>query len=274
MGVGYTTIMYDGESLYDGVSDVGACQYDGIEIGLEKVRYAGPDTVAGWLDEFDLEMYLVMGEWMTDDAAVERIADGARVAADLGAPFLGMLPPQRGRHGDKTVAEWFDTIAEAAADAGVTPLIHHHGATHVESLREVHEWLDRTPDNVKLLWDTAHHYPYGEHYPEGDVTDGVERFADDIAYVHLKDVAPPTEFTSHRDSLTEGDFHLDDVMNYFRSFTDLGDGTIDFGGVREALTAVGYDGHYTIEIENRISKPLVHAKENFDYWQSLGEVGV
>ncbi|NHN47858.1 sugar phosphate isomerase/epimerase [Halostella sp. JP-L12] len=269
MGVGYTTIMYDGESLYEGVSDVGACRYDGIEIGLEKVRHAGVENVREWVDEYGLDCYLVMGEWMTDDAAVDRIADGAEVAADLGADFLGLLPPQRGRRDDETVESWFERIADAAADAGVTPLIHHHGATHVESPGEIREWLDRTPDNVQLVWDTAHYYPYGEHYPEGDVTDGIEAFADDIAYVHLKDVAPPTEFAEHRDSLTDGDFHLDNVINYFRSFTDLGDGVIDFAAVRNALDDAGYDGHYTVEIENRTEKPLVHAKENLDYWRSL-----
>jgi inosose dehydratase len=261
--------MYDGESLYDGVSDVGACQYDGIEIGLEKIRYAGTDTVAEWLDEYNLDVYLVMSEWTTDDMAVERIADGAEVASALNAEFFGLLPPQRGRHDDGTVEEWFTTIAQAATNAGVTPVLHHHGATHIESPEEIREWLDRTPDDVKLLWDTAHYYPYGEHYPAGDITDGIERFADDIAYVHLKDVAPPTEFTEHRDRLSEGDFHLDNVINYFRSFTDLGKGLLDFAAVCEALDDVGYDGHYTIEIENQTEKPLVHAKENYDFWTDV-----
>ncbi|WP_458210377.1 sugar phosphate isomerase/epimerase family protein [Haladaptatus sp. NG-SE-30] len=269
MGVGYTTIMYDAESLETGVSDIAACQYDGIEIGLEKVRYVGEDRLATWLDEYNLDLYLVMSEWLETEDAIERVAADAQMVANLGAEYLGMLPPQRGRQDDETVEEWFTTIADASADAGVTPLIHHHGATHVEQPNEIETWLDRTPENVQLVWDTAHHYPYGEYYPDGDVTDGVERFADDIAYVHLKDVAPPTAFTEHREALSSGTFHLDDVINYFRSFTDLGRGILDFEGVYDALEAIGYDGHYTIEIENRTEKPLVHAKENIDFWRDV-----
>jgi len=67
------------------------------------------------------------------------------------------------------------------------------------------------------------------------------------------------EFTRHRDALSTGDFHLDDVVNYFRTFTDLGDGLLDFEAVAERLDGVGYDGHVTIEVENETDRPLVHA---------------
>lgn len=270
MGVGYTTIMYDASSVEEGITDIGACRYDGVEIGLPKLRDAGPDHVRGWLDGYDLKLYCVMSEWLESADAVDRVERDVELVADMGAEFLGLLPPQRGSQDDDTVEVWFERIAEAADSAGITPLIHHHGATHVESPDEIDDWLSNTPDNVGLLWDTAHYYPYGEHYPEGDVTDGIERFTESIEYVHLKDVAPTTAFSEHREALTSGTFHLDDVINYFRSFTDLGDGRIDFERVADALADAGYDGHYTIEIENRTEKRLVHAKENVDYWREIG----
>ncbi|QIO24617.1 sugar phosphate isomerase/epimerase [Haloarcula sp. JP-L23] len=268
MGVGYTTIMYDATDIDRALRDIAACQYDGAEIGIEKIRTMGFDTVGRLLEENDLDIYCVMSEWLETEAAVDRVVDDVPRVADLGAEYLGLLPPQRGRQDDETVQQWFTQITEAATDAGVTPLVHHHGATHVENAAEVRNLLDAV-DGLELLWDTAHYYPYGENFPDGDVTDGIERFADDIAYVHLKDVAPPTGFADVRDSLTEGDFHLDNVINYFRSFTDLGEGIIDFAGVYEALETVGYDGHYTIEMENQTEKPLVHAMENYDYWRQL-----
>jgi inosose dehydratase len=269
MGVGYTTIMYDAESLEAAVGDIGACRYDGIEMGLEKVRANDPKNIRTWLDEYDLDLYLVMSEWLETEEAVQRIAADAAMVSSLGAEFLGLLPPQRGHTDDDIVEEWLTTIADACADAGVTPLLHHHGATHIERPAEIRTWLDRTPDNLGLVWDTAHHYPYGEHFPAGDVTDGVEQFVNDIEYVHLKDVDPPSEFADHRDNLTQGDFHLDNIINYFRAFTDLGNGIIDFAAVYEALEDAGYDGNYTIEIENQTEKPLVHAKENIDYWTEI-----
>lgn len=263
MGVGYTTILYDGDSLEEGIADVGACRYDGVEIGLEKIRHAGPENVAAWLDGYDLELYCVMSEWIETEEVVDRVAADAETVADLGAPFLGLLPPQRGGVDDETFAEWLETICVAAADADVTPVLHHHGATHVEQPDEIRDWLDRAPEELELLYDTAHYYPYG------DPLEGIRRFADDIAYVHVKDVDPPSEFSAHTDALSSGEFHLDNVINYFRAFTDLWGGDIDFAAVADTLGAVEYDGHVTIEIENETELPLVHAKRNFDHWNSV-----
>lgn len=269
MGLGYTTLLYDGESLHDGLVDISACRYDGVEIGLEKVEHNGVDAVGAWLDECDLDCYLVMGGWLETDEAADRIADGAAVAAELGAPYLGVLPPQRGRVDDDEFAGWLDRVCAAASAAGVTPLLHHHGATHVEQPDEIGRWLDRSPDELQLLFDTAHYYPYADSYPGSGVVEGIRRFADDIEYFHLKDIDPTSDFDGHRDRLSAADFHLDDVVNYFRTFTDLGRGILDFTAVAEALDGVGYDGNLTIEIENQTMRPLVHAKTNIDYWEAV-----
>lgn len=270
MGVGYTTILYDGADLETGFGDISACRYDGIEIGLEKVEAAGPDAVADWLETYDLDLYCVMSHWVESEVVADQVASQAEMVADLGAEFLGILPPQRHRNDDATVESWLTTISEAAANAGLTPLLHHHGATHIEREDEIRRFID-VVDDLQLLFDTAHWYPYGENFPDGDVTDGIERFADDIAYVHLKDISPGTAFAENRDALSEPNPHLDNVINYFRTFTDLGKGTIDFEEVETTLDEIGYEGHYTIEIENQVEKPLVHAKENFDYWSPVHE---
>ena len=268
MGIGYTTLMYDAAALETACGDVRACRYDGIEIGLGKIEAAGPDAVAEWLDAYELDLFCVMGDWTESEADAEHIADQTEMVADLGAEFLGVLPSQRHRNDDETLESWLRTISEAAVDAGLTPVLHHHGATHVENGNEIRQFLDAI-DELGLLFDTAHWYPYGENYPDGDVTDGIRRFADDIEYVHLKDIQPGTAFTENRDALSSPNPHLDNVINYFRTFTDLGDGTLDFGGALAALDDVGYDGHYTIEVENQVDKLLVHAKENIDHWDSV-----
>lgn len=265
MGTGYTTILYDGESLKDGIADIGACRYDGIEIGLEKVRYAGPENVATWLDRYNLDLYCVMSEWLENDEAVNRVAADASMIANLGAEFLGLLPPQRGRNDDETVQRWLEIVCEAAKDEGLRPVVHHHGGTHIESPAEIREWLDRSPENLELLYDTAHYYPYG------DPLDGIDRFSNDIAYVHLKDISPSSGFPEHTEALTSGDFHLDDVITYFRAFTDLWDGTLEFDAVADALNNAEYSGEVTIEIENRRELPLVHAKQNLDHWRDIAD---
>lgn len=269
MGVGYTTIMYGEESLLDGVAEIAACGYDGVETSLGEIAAVGADRFRQQLNEYDLDLYCTMSEWLESDAAAQRIAEGAETAADLEAPYLGILPPHRGTTDEADLERWLGEVCDAAAAADVTPVIHHHGATAIENPDEIAAWLDRAPDNLGLLWDTAHQYPYGENYPEGDVTDGIERFADDIEYVHLKDVAPGDNFETHVEALSNGERKLDTVFWYYNAFTDLGDGLIDFAGVHEALESVGYDGHITIEVENQTKETLVHAKENYDYWESI-----
>ncbi|NUB93687.1 TIM barrel protein [Haloterrigena sp. SYSU A121-1] len=268
MGTGYTTIMYGAESVEDALGDIAACRYDGVEISLEKIRANDPETVDRWLEEYDLECYLAMSEWIETENAVRRVIDDMPVAADLGAEFVGILPPQRARHDSDTVEDWLTRISDAALEAGLRPLVHHHGATSVEQPDEIRRYLDAV-DGLELLFDTAHYYPYGDDFPDGDVTDGIERFADDIGYVHLKDVDPVKDFAANRDALSDADFHLDNVINYFRSFTDLGEGILDFESIFEALSDAGYEGHYTIEIENQTERPLVHAKRNYDYWAAV-----
>ena len=267
MGVGFTTIMWDEEQLLDGLGDIAAAGYDGVEMGLGEAQALGTAALADALDRHGLDLYMLMCGWLESEEAADAAVQGASVVADLGAPFVGVLPPHRGTATDEEFERWLDRFCDAAADQGVTPLLHHHGGTKVESPDEIGEWLDRAPDNLELLFDTAHHYPYGEHYPDGDVTDGVERFADDIAYVHLKDVDPGSNFDGLRDELTAGNFKLDVVFLYYQAFTDLHDGVIDFDGVRAALDDAGYDGHYTIEIERQTTDPLVHAKRNLDHWR-------
>ncbi|WP_323173596.1 sugar phosphate isomerase/epimerase [Natrialba sp. PRR66] len=261
MGVGYTTIMYDpAEVLSEGLGDFAACRYDGVEIGLGKVEYIGVDSLQESLEESGLNIYCVMAGWLNNEADVEAAVDGAAIAAELDARFLGILPPPRGQETDETFDEWLNQICTAAADAGVTPVLHHHGASHVESPEEIEEWLERAPDNLELLYDTAHYYPYG------DAIDGIHRFADDIAYVHLKDIDPTVDFQSHVDTLSAGNVQYDSLFVFLTSFVDLGAGVIDFEAVDETLDDIGYDGQITIEIENERNDRLVHAKRNIDHW--------
>ena len=260
MPVGYSTIMYDVDEADEAIRDIGACRYDGIEFSLREIREFGPEEIRARCDRHDLEPYCVMGTWLESDDQVEQGVAGTSLVAEAGVARYGLLPPRRGLVDEATFEGWLDDLCAACDDAGLTPLLHHHGATMVERPTEIREWLDAGPANLRLLFDTAHYYPYG------DVEDGIERFAGDVGYVHFKDVNPSYGFEEHVEALTRADFNLDHVIDYFRSFTDLGDGEVDFADVRDRLRTVGYDGPVTVEVENRHRKPLVHAKENYDYY--------
>lgn len=266
MGVGYTTLLYDEHTLEKGFGDISACRYDGVEIGLPKLRQVGAKRVGTLLSTHDLDLYCVMSPWIESDTVVRRIADHMDTLDRLNAEFIGLLPPQRHRNDTTTIREWLSRICDATIGTGLTPVLHHHGGTVAERPPEIRQFLD-IHEELNLLFDTAHWYPYGDHFPDGEITDGIERFADDIAYVHLKDIAPPAEFEQIREALSEPEPNLDTIIDYFRAFTDLGQGIIDFRPCLVALDDAGYDGHYTIEIENETERPLVHAKQNIDVWQ-------
>lgn len=260
MGLGYATLMYDPDEIVsEGLGDIAACRYDGVEIGLPKVNAIGTDTLEDRLEEYDLELYCVMAGWLNDEEDVEEAIEGTETAAALGAEFLGILPPPRGVVDDETFGRWIDEIGAAADDAGVVPVLHHHAGAHVEQPEEIRRWLDDGPDDLELVFDTAHYYAYG------DVAEGIERFVDDIAYVHLKDIDPPSDFNSHVANLSAGKVDYDSIVTYFGSFIDLGDGVLDFGAIDRALDRTDYDGHRTVEIENQRSLPLVHAKRNITH---------
>ncbi len=267
MGIGYATLTYDPEEVVtEGIGDLAACGYDGVEIGLPKVRAIGSDRLAETLDTWDVDLYCVMAGWLNDRDDVAAAVEGIDVAADLGANFLGILPPPRGIVDDETFAQWLDDIGTAASSRDVTPVIHHHAGAHVEQPEEIRRWLDDGPSELELLFDTGHYYAYG------DVSEGIERFADDIAYVHYKDISPPSDFGSHVENLTAGKVDYDSIMTYFGAFVDLGEGVIDFASVRDALADVGYDGHRTIEVDTVTETTLVHAKRNRDFLRSLSRL--
>lgn len=260
MGIGYATLTYDPESIVnEGIGDLAACGYDGVEIGLPKIQAIGRDRLTRVLAEYNLDLYCVMAGWLNERADVDAAIDGLDIAADLDVNFLGILPPPRGVVDDSTFGEWLDDIGTAAADSAVTPVLHHHAGAHVEQPDEIRRWLDEGPAELELLFDTGHYYAYG------DVADGIERFADDISYVHYKDIAPPSDFETHVTNLSAGKVDYDSIMTYFGAFTDLGEGVLDFTRITRALEDVGYDGHRTVEVDTVEGPTLVHAKRNLDF---------
>lgn len=263
MDLGYTALMYDQTELETAFGDVAACRYDGIEFAMSKLRYVGSDAVEEWLEAYDLDLVSIMGDWLESEEAVDDLVEGTHIAADLGADFVSVLPPRRDLVDDETFDAWMGRVCKAAAEAGVTPVLHHHCASHVEQTDEIRKWLDRGPDNLRLHYDCAHYYAYG------DEVEAIERFADDIAYVHFKDIAPSSTFEDHAKALTGGSRNITHLVGFINAFTDLYDGEIDFEAVCRNLDKVGYDGPITIEIENRRELPLVHAKRNYDYLTQL-----
>ncbi|QEK13579.1 myo-inosose-2 dehydratase [Crassaminicella thermophila] len=151
------------------------------------------------------------------------------------------------------LAKGMNKLAELAAEKGMKVSLHHHMGTGVQTPEEVDRFMEMTNDDVYLLFDTGHMY-FSEGTQEA-VDKVVEKYADRIVHVHLKDVREDVlkrlkeEKWSFLKGVKEG------------VFTVPGDGVINFDHTFEVLEKVGYEGWMVVEAEQDPAKanPLEYA---------------
>ena len=131
-------------------------------------------------------------------------------------------------------------IAELARDRyGVRAVIHPHAGGYIEFEDELDRVAEDVPEEVAgLCLDTGH-----MDYSGMDPIETLRRYATRTDYIHFKDI---------------DDAKYTDVMGRHIRFFDacaegvmcpIGRGRIDYSGLRELLTEIGYGGYITIEQE-------------------------
>jgi inosose dehydratase len=125
--------------------------------------------------------------------------------------------------------------AETAAARGIRAVFHPHAGSYVEFEDEIERLLADT--EIGLCLDTGHAL-----YAHADPAALIRRHGDRLEHLHLKDVVAERR-GSFWDSVAAG------------VFCPVGDGLLDLAAVREALTAVGYDGFATVEQDRRPGSP-------------------
>lgn len=152
-------------------------------------------------------------------------------------------------------------------ETGLRCVFHHHCAGYVETPDEISTLLSLTdPDLVGLVFDTGH-YAFGSTQPNAQIVlDGLNRFADRIAYVHFKDCEPSVAKRSR-----------DEGWDYFVCirhgiFCELGKGCVDFAAVVQWLERRGYSGYITVEqdVLPGLGTPKESAKRNRDFLKGIG----
>lgn len=157
-----------------------------------------------------------------------------RWAGRATAPDAPRLSPW----GWRRLADAVEQVAGQAAGLGRTVAFHAHAGTWVETPGELDTLMAQIGrDDVGICLDTGHHLLGG-----GDPVVTVERYADRITHVHVKDVA-----TAPHDDLRRG--RLDGLYHAIerRVFCTLGSGVLDLSAVLAALDRTGYDGWLMIE---------------------------
>jgi len=160
-------------------------------------------------------------------------------------------------------AQGTNRIARAVLErTGLKTVFHPHCAGWIETPEEIARLLELTdPALVGLCFDTGH-YTYGG----GEALDGLRRFGDRVAYVHIKDCSAEVAARSR----SEG-------WDYNRAvrhgiFCELGRGTVDFPGVLAGLRRRGYDGWLIVEqdVVFGLGTPKESAVRNREYLRGIG----
>ena len=150
-----------------------------------------------------------------------------------------------------TLCTGINKLGKVAKDMGIKLCFHHHMGTVVQTEEEIDRLMANTdPELFGLLFDCGHLAYCGENYMSV-----LNKYADRIRHVHLKDIRPEKVEQVKREHLS----FLQGVR--LGTFTVPGDGVIDFKPIFDVLEKTGYEGYVLVEAEQdpAIANPLEYA---------------
>jgi inosose dehydratase len=229
------------------IAAIAAAGFSGIEIfdGNLLALTETKDDFLRRLDDHGIELAGVYsgGHFIYPDAHEDELARFDRsiaVAVEFGARHFvlggGAIRSTGRRDGDYAVmAELLDEVAQRARKAGLVPSYH----PHLGSLAEAPEQIDAlfAASSIGLCADVAHLAAGG-----GDPVAIIDKYADRLQYVHLKDYDPNT-----------------------KGFLPLGEGALDMAGVVDAVLRSGYSDWVGVELDGYPGDPADAARRSFAY---------
>jgi len=150
-----------------------------------------------------------------------------------------------------TLCTGINKLGKVAKDMGIKLCLHHHMGTVIQTEAEIDRLMANTdPEVFGLLFDCGHLAYCGEDYMSV-----LNKYADRIRHVHLKDIRPEKVEQVKREHLS----FLQGVR--LGTFTVPGDGAIDFKPIFDVLEKTGYEGYVLVEAEQdpAIANPLEYA---------------
>lgn len=169
-----------------------------------------------------------------------------------------------------TAAEWKDVfsvvraVLDCCREFSVRVAFHHHVGTHVETPEEVETLLTSSASDLGLCLDTGH-YVYGG----GEPVQLLERYANRIRCVHLKDIDGERLEDARRQRL---DFYQAVRRGVF---APLGQGVVDFAKILAKLRDYKFSGWMVVEQDvlaggARAASPFVNAVAGREFLRTLG----
>ena len=235
--------------LEKALSDIAEAGFQGVEMfdGHIMPYTEKPNRLLDLLKEKNLELVAVYtgANFIFKEILPEelfKIGKVAKVAKSLGAEFIvlggGAIRHDGVREEDyKAVAYGLDEAAKVVKEYDLKSCYHPHWGTCCQDREQLGKVMKFS--KVNLCPDTAHLVLGG-----ADCVEVINTFGDRINYIHLKDLA-------------DG------------NFVELGEGTIPFPEIIEALKKKGYDGWLTVELDSAKRTPLEGAQTNKRYLDKI-----
>ncbi len=270
------------------LDELRATGYVGTELGDWGFLPTDPALLSRELEARALNL---VASWVTvrlydrgyHEAGIEAARRTARLLAEVGGPdclvVIGddhsTVPVRHDRTGrigpgdGLDDAGWATYVAGAMGvaaavkrETGLRAVIHHHGATYVETPAEIDIFLQRTdPALIGLCFDTGHYALGG-----GDPVAGIRRHAGRIWHVHFKDFDPAI--------LAQAEEHGWGYQQLIAHgmFCELGAGSVDFPAAYVALQDIGYQSWIVVEqdVWPGLGHPRENAARNRQYLRGLG----
>jgi inosose dehydratase len=266
---------WNGQAPYANVLDeMAEAGYEGTELGPYGYLPPEPERLMAELSSRGLSMVsafvpLPLAEPERHDASFREAMKVAELLASADARLIvlagdmndarmmvaGRVKEERdgmsAQHWDATV-EIVSRIAIACLEMRLSTAFHHHAGTFVETPNEIERLCASTdPTLIGLCLDTGH-YLYGG----GDPVEAVQKYGSRIWHLHLKDVRSAVLESVRR----EGAGFLEAVRRDV--FCELGEGAVDFPGIKQGLINCDYDGWAIVEQDVDTSQPGVQPFES------------
>ncbi len=276
------------KTYLDVLDEMSAAGYVGTELGDWGFMSTDPNVLIPQLKERNMAM---IGSWVSvrlydadyHQAGIEAAVRTAKLLAAVGGqdPFIiigddhSTVPSRHDVSGRVTPdlmlddAGWAEytsgamKVAEAVKkETGLRSLVHHHGATYVETGAEIDKFLSLTdPDLIGIVFDTGHCM-----LGQADPAEMLRKHANRIQHVHFKDFRP--------DLVAQADANNWGYQQLIAQgvFPELGKGAVDFPAIYAALQDINYDGWIVVEQDMLpgMGDPFESAKRNREYIRSIG----
>ena len=220
------------------LSDVGFKYFESVKTFIDTFI----DDIAGFkaiADEYDLRpisfYFHLTGDHATDISELKRKIGFVQANGIQTISVQGVWSPIPATEDDlryalKTIVDY----GEICKDYGVLPCVHPHHNTTIMYEREIDFIMQNTdPKLIAFGPDTAH-----LSAGKCDPVKIFERYKERIRFTHLKDL---------KGALRGGG--MQDGVEVYENFRELGEGDIDFGAVFEVLRSVNYDGYLCAELD-------------------------